>query len=258
MNNTKGLIYDIRHYCIHDGPGIRTTVFFKGCPLRCEWCHNPESQEGRVELVTADRELDGNRFENKSAVGSWQLAVDVMREIEKDAVFFAESGGGVTFSGGEPLMQADFLAELLSLCRKKGVHAAVDTSGHAEPAALKKVMDLADLWLYDLKLMDDPRHLAYTGVSNELSLANLKTLARAGRQVIIRFPVIPGITDDEDNLERMAALMKNLRLRRIDLLPYHATAREKYRRFHRDFLQDGIESPTEERMAELRTFFANM
>lgn len=256
MNQTKGLIYDIRHYCIHDGPGIRTTVFFKGCPLRCAWCHNPESQEGQVELVPVDRELDGKHFENTLTVGSWQSAGEVMQEIEKDAVFYAESGGGVTFSGGEPLMQADFLVELLTLCKQKGIHTAIDTCGHAEPAAPEKVMGLADLWLFDLKLMDDLKHIEYTGVSNELTLSNLKRLADKGKEIIIRFPVIPGITDDEENLDELVKLMKRLRLSRIDLLPYHATAREKYRRFGRDYMLGGIKSPSEIRMSELKAFFA--
>jgi pyruvate formate lyase activating enzyme len=247
------LIFDIRHFTIHDGPGIRTTVFFKGCPLRCRWCHNPESQEAGIGQVTVRRVLDGKRFETKSSVGSQQSAAEVMKEIEKDEVFYQESGGGVTFSGGEPLMQVDALAELLSLCRQKGYHTAIDTSGHAEPAAVKKIIDLADLWLFDLKLMDDLKHIEFTGVSNELALKNLEVLAGAGKDIIIRFPLIPGITDDQPNMDEIAKLMRRLGLKKIDVLPYHAIARDKYLRMGREYFLDGTDSPSSQ--SQLETIF---
>jgi pyruvate formate lyase activating enzyme len=251
----NSLVFDIRRYTIHDGSGIRTTVFFKGCPLRCQWCHNPESQEIVVELVAVERVLDGMEFTSKSAVGSWQSAIELMQEIEKDEVFYQESGGGVTFSGGEPLMQAEALEEILALCRQKGFHTAIDTSGHAEPATVKKIMELADLWLFDLKLMNDIRHVEYTGVSNELALKNLEILAKAGKEIIIRFPFIPGITDYPDNLEDIAVLMKNLNLKRIDVLPYHAIARDKYKRMNRTYLLDNVNEPTGERVEEVKGYF---
>jgi pyruvate formate lyase activating enzyme len=251
----SGLIFDIRRYSIHDGPGIRTTVFFKGCPMRCQWCHNPESQENSVEEIVRVKKLDGNLFANKSAIGFRQEAGQVLSEIDKDAVFYQESGGGVTFSGGEPLMQPDFLAEILGLCRGKGYHTAVDTCGHAEPAVIKRIMEKTHLFLYDLKLMNDLEHIEYTGVSNELSMINLDMIARAGMEVIIRFPVIPGITDRQDNLEAVSALMNRLSLKQIDLLPYHTIGREKYRKLGRDFLMEGIVQPTDDRMKELRTYF---
>jgi len=249
------LIFDIRHYTIHDGPGIRTTVFFKGCPLRCWWCHNPESQESGVGQVLADRVLDGKRFERELAVGRWQSADEAMKEIDKDAVFYKESGGGVTFSGGEPLMQAEALEELLRHCRAKGYHAAIDTCGHAEPAALQKVMELADLWLFDLKLMDDARHVEYTSVSNELALKNLETLTLAGKEIIIRFPLIPGITDGKDNLEAIVKLMVRLGLKKIDILPYHSIARDKYRRIGREFLLEGMKGPDDMEVDETVRYF---
>jgi pyruvate formate lyase activating enzyme len=251
----NALIFDIRHYTIHDGPGIRTTVFFKGCPLRCWWCHNPESQEVGVEQVFVERTLDGRAFESKSAVGSQQSAAEVLKEIEKDEVFYIESGGGVTFSGGEPLMQPDALQEILELCKEKGYHTAIDTSGHAEPVAVKKIMKLADLWLFDLKLINDIKHIEFTGVSNDLALKNLETLAKAGKEIIIRFPHIPGITDEPDNLEEIAAMMKRLRLRRIDILPYHAIAKEKYRRMGKINLMKEIKEPGEEKIEEVIEFF---
>jgi len=252
----NSLVFDIRHYTIHDGPGIRTTVFFKGCPLRCRWCHNPESQERGVEQVSMERILDGKRFERELTVGSWQLAEEVMKEISKDAVFYEESGGGVTFSGGEPLMQAEALQELLGLCREKAYHTAIDTSGHAEPAAVKQVMELADLWLFDLKLMDDDKHMEYTGVSNELALKNLETVAMAGKEIIVRFPLIPGITDGSDNLETISKLMLKLGLKRIDILPYHAIAKDKYRRIGKEFLMEGVKEPAEERVHGIMKYFA--
>jgi pyruvate formate lyase activating enzyme len=249
------LIFDIRRYTIHDGPGIRTTVFFKGCPLRCWWCHNPESQEVGVEQVSVRKVLDGKVFESKLAVGSWQSAGDIMGEIDKDAVFYQESKGGVTFSGGEPMMQADALCELLELSAGKGYHTAIDTSGHAEPAAVKKVMELADLWLFDLKIMNDARHVEYTGVSNELALKNLQALALARKEIIIRFPLIPGITNGLDNLEEIAGLMKKLGLNRIDILPYHAIAKDKYRRMGKAFLSEGVREPEEESVNKTIKFY---
>jgi pyruvate formate lyase activating enzyme len=199
--------------------------------------------------------LNGRSFESKLAVGSWQPAEDVMREIDKDAIFYDESGGGVTFSGGEPLMQADALAELLALCKENGYHTAVDTSGHAEPAVVKKLMTLADLWLFDLKLIDDTKHLEYTGVSNELALKILEMLARAGKEIIIRFALIPGITDEESNLRHIMNLMKKLGLTKIDVLPYHAIAREKYVRMGRVYLLEGMKEPGKEKVDEIIKFF---
>ena len=209
-----------------------------------------------VGQVLVQKVLDGKCFETKSSVGSRQSAVEVMREIDKDAVFYEESGGGVTFSGGEPLMQAEALKQLLELCTEKGYHTAIDTSGHAEPAALKQVMELADLWLIDLKVMDDVKHVEYTGVSNELSLKNLEMLSLAGKEIIIRFPLIPGITDGKENLEEIANLMKKLNLERIDILPYHSIAREKYRRFEKEFLMEGLKEPDKERINEIKDFFS--
>lgn len=203
------------------------------------------------------RVMDGKSFETKLTVGNWQLAVEVMKEIEKDEVFYRESGGGVTFSGGEPLMQFEALHELLELCRKKGYHTAIDTSGHAELDAVQRVMKLVDLWLFDLKLMDDTKHVEYTGVSNELALKNLKTLALARKGIIIRFPLIPGITDGKDNLEAIAKHMKKLGLRNIDILPYHAIARDKYRRLGKEFLLAGLKEVSDDMINKIAQFFVD-
>ena len=202
--------------------------------------------------------LDDRSFETQSAVGSRRSADEVMMEIEKDEVFYLESGGGVTFSGGEPLMQADALKEILLLCKNRGYHTAIDTSGHAEPAAVKKTMDLADLWLFDLKLMDDSRHLEFTGVSNELALHNLELLARNRKDIIIRFPLIPGITDDEMNLLSISNVMKRLGLSRIDILPYHSIAKEKYHRYGKKYLLEDICEPTNLEVEKVQTYFLNI
>ena len=203
------------------------------------------------------RTLDGRVFETKSAVGGRRSAADLMKEIGKDEVFYLESGGGVTFSGGEPLMQAEALKELLNACAMKEYHTAVDTSGHVENGAVKKVMEMVNLWLFDLKLMDDVKHVEYTGVSNELALKNLETLARAGKDIIIRFPLIPGITDGRENLEAIATLMKKLDLKRIDILPYHSIAKDKYKRMGKIFLLDGLKEPGDEKVKEVNDFFRN-
>jgi pyruvate formate lyase activating enzyme len=251
----NSLVFDIRRYSIHDGPGIRTTVFFKGCPLRCIWCHNPESQEGRVDQIAVQKVLDGIPYEKKLAVGSWQSAGEVMKEIENDAVFYEESGGGVTFSGGEPLMQPEALQELLLSCRERNYHTAIDTCGHSVPSVLNRVMGLADLWLFDLKLLDKAKHLEYAGVSNEMILQNLETLAMARKEVIIRFPVIPGITDGYNNIEAVAKLMIRLGLKKIDLLPYHAIAKNKYKRLGKEYGLKSIEKPTEVQVDGIMNFF---
>lgn len=199
--------------------------------------------------------MDGRDYTTELVVGSWQSAEEVMREIEKDAVFYRKSGGGVTFSGGEPLMQANALEELLRLCRDRGFHTAVDTCGYAEPASFNRIKDLTNLWLYDLKLVDDVKHVEFTGVSNEFALKNLEVIARAGKEIIIRFPVIPGITDGIENLDGILNLMKQLDLKRIDVLPYHAIANEKYRRMGKMNVLEGLKEPEQSRIDEIIEYF---
>jgi pyruvate formate lyase activating enzyme len=199
--------------------------------------------------------MDGKIFESDMTVGSWQSAVDIMKEIEKDEVFYLESGGGVTFSGGEPLLQPYALKQLLELCKLKGYHTAIDTSGHAEPAALRILMKLANLWLFDLKIIDDIKHVEYTGVSNEPALKNLQTLALEGEEIIVRFPLIPGITNGKNNLEAISGLMKELNLNRIDILPYHSIAKDKYRRMEKQFILDGVKEPGAEEINAVVKFF---
>ncbi len=220
----KGVIFDIKRFAIHDGPGIRTTVFLKGCPLRCAWCHNPESQRPGVETLAG---RDG-----PTPVGRKVSAAELVREVARDTVFFDESQGGVTFSGGEPLAQPAFLVEALDRCGDLAIHRAVDTSGHAPRDVLLDVARRTDLFLYDVKLMNDARHQALTGVAATPILENLRALCETGVAIRIRVPVIPGITDTDANLAALGAWLRTLpRALPVTLLPYHAAAMDKYRRF---------------------------
>jgi pyruvate formate lyase activating enzyme len=239
----RGLIFDIRRFSVHDGPGIRTTVFFKGCQLSCWWCHNPESRDGIVECSVKHLSLGGKKFERTETTGRWMTAEEVMQELERDRVFYDESAGGVTFSGGEPMLQEAFLVELMKLCTSRGIHTALDTSGYATREAMDNVAKVTDLMLFDLKLMNDELHRNYTGVSNVPILENLKFLAEAGKTIILRFPVIPGITGTTENVGEMKSFISGELMKtsnhavttsqnlQLSLLPYHSMAREKYRRF---------------------------
>jgi pyruvate formate lyase activating enzyme len=252
----KGLIFDIKHYSINDGPGIRTTVFFKGCPLRCWWCHNPESQAKYEEVVIKERSLDGRSFRVEEVSGRWVEAEEVIREIEKDGIYYDQSGGGITFSGGEPLMQPEFLLELLRMAKARGYHTALDTCGHVSETVLEQVMDLVDLFLYDLKLIDYEEHLKYTGVTNDKVLKNLMFLSEMGKKIIIRVPIIPGITDTPKNITALRDLLLELNgLEQIDLLPYHRIAKSKYQRLKMNYRLNELAEPTAEKLNELRDVF---
>lgn len=265
---TSGTVFNISRYAIHDGPGIRTTVFLKGCPLGCWWCHNPEGispepeislcpnrcarcgacieacPEHAISMSDDGAETDATLCklcftctqvcpaDAREIVGRTMTADEVMAEIKKDVAFYDESGGGVTFSGGEPLMQPAFLLELLGGCGRLDIHRTVDTSGYATRSVLLEVAGRSDLLLYDLKHMNPEIHRKYTGVSNELILENLKALSCRPIAFRIRFPVMPGINDDRNNIERTGAFLQSLhRVCYIDLLPYHDVASSKYKRF---------------------------
>ena len=258
---TSGMVFDIQRCSIHDGPGVRTTAFLKGCPLRCEWCHNPEGIDPAPELmITADRCLvchactevcpidDGGAAPagqpwNRHACVGCGSCVDVcpadarelmgreygveelVDQVERDRVFFETSGGGVTFSGGEPLHQPDFLAACLSLCRERGLHTVVDTCGLAPPGVVLEVASLTDLVLFDLKHMDPEIHRRHTGADNILILENLCALSASGAEIWVRVPVIPGVNDDDANLEATGAFLASLpRPHPVYLLPYHDMA----------------------------------
>jgi pyruvate formate lyase activating enzyme len=250
-------------FSLHDGPGIRTTVFLKGCPLACWWCHNPEGQEfgfspmyfesrcrrcgdcveacphGAITLEDGVIRASGRcqrcgMCVSACGTGARQMAgrrigvAEALQEIERDVLFFEESGGGVTISGGEPLSQPAFAEALLAACRAHRIHTALDTSGFAPRDVALRVSAHADLVLYDLKLLDSAAHEKYTGVPNGPILANLEALVEAGRNVVVRVPLIPGLNDTPEALGGLASLASRLGLRRIDLLPYHRIGSHKY------------------------------
>ncbi|MCX7681715.1 MAG: glycyl-radical enzyme activating protein [Anaerolineae bacterium] len=284
----EGIVFDIRRFSIHDGPGIRTTEFLKGCPLRCRWCHNPEGLNPGLEMmfwprrclgcgacllacpqgaisqngstVSTDRSkctLCGECVavcyaEARQIVGRRMSVAQVMAEVARDLPFYDESGGGVTLSGGEPLAQPDFVRALLRACKKKGIHTALDTCGFAAWEVLDSIREYVDLFLYDLKLMDDARHRQCTGVSNALILSNLQALSRCGHAIVIRIPLIPGINDDEDNLRQTGVFAAALpHLLRVDLLPYHSMSSDKYSRLDMTYPLPATRPPSAERVAEI-------
>jgi len=280
-----GLVLNIMRFGLHDGPGIRTTVFLKGCPLNCWWFHNPESRSRKTEVTySAERcircgdcvracpegalELNEQIIRNPSlcqhdadarcveacstgaqeVFGRWMTVPRVMAEILKDQIFYDESGGGITVSGGEPLMQADFVEALLAECRSRGIHTVLDTCGYAEWRELDRVRRYADLILFDLKIMDPAKHEQFTGVRNDRILANLSSLAKGQSAVIVRIPVIPGVNDDEDNFAAVSGFLAPLGLQRIDLLPYHRIAIGKYLRLGMPYRMGDVAPPAEEHL----------
>jgi pyruvate formate lyase activating enzyme len=294
------MIFDMRRYAIHDGPGIRTTVFFKGCPLSCPWCHNPEGQSGAREVFfresrcircgacldactrgaisweghghgdggspVTDRErceacgacADACFSEAREIAGRIVTPEEVIAELERDRPFYDTSSGGVTFSGGEPLAQPEFLGALLAACKAKGIHTALDTCGYASWDVIDSIRRDVDLFLYDIKVMDEERHRALTGVSNDLILTNARALSERGHAIVVRVAVIPGINDDDDFARALGAFVRSLpRVSEIDLLPYNRMEIAKYARLGRAFrLSRELRTPgplalSEERMARI-------
>jgi len=253
----KGIVFNIQRYAVHDGPGIRVTVFLKGCPLRCWWCHNPESRRKEPETIRHKVVLEGSpKLSEEEVIGKTMTVQEVMREIEKEVVFFDESGGGVTFSGGEPLMQPEFLKAVLECCNEQEIHTAIDTTGYAPSDIFQSVIDYVDLFLYDLKLIDEDLHRKYTGVSNKLILENLGTLSERRKKIAIRFPVIPHITDTEKNIIDILKFVTNLNgIQQIHLLPYHRIAEGKYQQFHLENKMAGVMPPSAEKLEALKQQF---
>ncbi len=227
----SGMIFDIKRFAVHDGPGIRTTVFFKGCPLNCWWCHNPESQQLEPELI-----LKPNS-EVSEVVGREISLNELMEEVRRDIIFFDESGGGVTISGGEPLMQSEFLISILEECNKENIHTTLDTTGYSSLNIMRQILGKVNLHLYDLKFIDDEKHLEYTGVSNKLILENLKFLDSRKIPVIIRIPIIPGVTDSESNIKEISEFISASlnSIRNVNILPYNRLGEGKYPRLNRSY-----------------------
>ncbi len=248
----RDMIFDITRSSFVDGPGIRTTVFFKGCNLRCAWCHNPESQVrerqmlfyshkckgcGRCRAVCphalSSCELCGACAaacpeEARKMCGREMTAEEILREVIRDKTFYDASGGGVTFSGGECMLRPAFLRECLSLCREAEIQTAVDTAGCVPWESFEGVLDKTDLFLYDLKLMDKTLHKKYIGADNTLILENLVKLASLGCEIIVRIPVIGGVNDNDSEMHAMAEFLAPLSVRAVELLPYHAMGEHKY------------------------------
>jgi pyruvate formate lyase activating enzyme len=253
-----GIIFDIKRFAVHDGPGIRTTVFMKGCPLSCQWCHNPESMSAAICTVPKTVRIGETAFTENETVGREMTVEQVMKELHKEQIFMEESGGGVTFSGGEPLQQADFLLEMLLACKNEKMHTAVDTSGFCNWKILEILAQYADLFLYDLKLMDDKLHKNYTGVSNKLMLENLEKLLELGKKVRIRIPIIPEITFTEDNINQTLTYLSGLKfpIEGIDLLPCHNTASHKYVRFGMENKLGELKTMRKSDLEETKLLFA--
>jgi len=215
--SASGTIFNIQHFSVNDGPGIRTTIFLKGCPLSCWWCHNPESRSPEIVEV------------NGKTIGKIYTVDEVFKIINKDRIFFEQSGGGVTFSGGEPLVQLSFLTEILKKCKENDIHTAVDTTGYTDKKSLDNIIPYTDLFLFDLKIIDPENHLKYTSASNEKILNNLKHFVSENSNVIIRIPLIPKITVTTENIKEIIKyLQTNSPEVEIDLLPYHKIANGKY------------------------------
>lgn len=299
--SVKGLIFDIKRYSIHDGPGIRTTFFLKGCPLSCWWCHNPEGISPRPVLLRhAGRCIGCGKCVKVCPRGAWSrdehgalhydrdacvlcgkcAAVcpsaaieiagreitpeEVLLEAKKDVPFFDESGGGVTFSGGEPLMQGEFLLACLEKLKEEEIHTAVDTSGFCDAHILLRAAEQADLFLFDLKHIDSGEHELYTGVNNAAILSNLEKLdealaTRGAGRINLRMPVIPGVNDDRETLARIAGLAKGIKsLSGVNLLPYHAAAEGKYKKLDMEYKMGDCLQPSGEKMTEALEIFLSL
>ncbi len=219
---TTGIIFDIREFAVHDGPGIRTTVFLKGCPLACQWCHNPEGQSRRPQAMHSPTV---SRTAGQAYTPEALAAI-----LNRQAAILRDNEGGVTFSGGEPLLQADFVAEVID--RLQGIHVLLDTCGYGRASAFGRLLERSQLVYYDLKLIDRLAHKHYTGCYNDRILANLRLLAASGVPYVIRVPLVPGVTDTDENLAAIAELVAGLprlpALPEVHLLPYNRAAGAKY------------------------------
>jgi pyruvate formate lyase activating enzyme len=262
LDSKRGIIFNIQRFAIHDGPGIRTTVFFKGCPLRCWWCHNPESHKilpEKFDGCNLRRGFDQSFTMNKDEIGKEFSVDDLMNEIVKDKIFYDESNGGVTLSGGEPLMQHKFLSQVLKECKNNRINSAVDTSGYASTEIMKEISEDADLFLYDLKLMRDDLHQKYTGVSNQLILKNLIDLDKLNKKIIIRIPIVPELTDTNENLFAIRGFISDLtNVEEVNLLPYHKAGEGKYRKYGKENKMVDTDSPENKNLENIKMFFSEL
>lgn len=266
----KATVFDIQRNSYVDGPGIRTTVFFKGCNLRCKWCHSPESQSfekqvlfykdkctgcGRCKAFDALDE-DFICFEGaKEICGKEYTDSEILSEVMKDKIFYDMSGGGVTFSGGECMLQVDFLTEILKKCKENGISTAIDTAGNVPFESFEKVLPYTDMFLYDVKAVDSDKHVKYTGVTNALILENLKKLLGRGVCVWVRVPLVEGVNDSIDEMKKIKDIFDKYGYpEKIELLPYHAMGESKYAALGKEFIK--FETPSNEKIEMLQKIFA--
>jgi pyruvate formate lyase activating enzyme len=257
----KGIIFSVKRYAIHDGPGIRVTFFMKGCPLSCWWCHNPEGISPEPFVVEQVDRIGDREFRKNETVGKSYEPKDILAILEKERIFMNQSKGGVTFSGGEPMIQLDFLLEALQACKENGFHTTVDTSGYSTPGSFKKIIPYADLFLFDIKHLDTLKHKEFTGVPNETILNNYHLIVESGTDFMVRIPIVPGFNDDTDHLARLKNFIlgeKHDNLKMISLLPYHKIGFSKYKRFNISYKMENVEQPSAQRMKELKEFFSGL
>jgi pyruvate formate lyase activating enzyme len=272
-------VLNIQKFCQHDGPGIRTTVFLKGCPLRCWWCHNPESIEAEIELVVDPEKcvncgrcqeictheecvlcgtcVEACLSQARMLMGQDMTVDEIMLEIMKDKAFYETSGGGVTISGGDPLLQSEELIELLVRLKTAGIHVALDTSGYSNWNKLNKLIDQIDLFLFDLKVVNQRKHLKYTGADNEIIIENLQRLSDNNQLIWIRIPLIEGINTDEKDIDEFIGILKNIRFEQINLLPYHAYGTDKFRKFAIEETEWNPKSPGNEQIKLIKGCLTN-
>lgn len=275
-------IFDIERGSFVDGPGIRTTVFFKGCNLKCAWCHNPESHRAKPQMMFYGdkcagcgkcKEVCPHHLENCDLCGKCTIYCpvdarkicgkeytidEVLSEVIKDKTYYEDSGGGVTFSGGECMLQIDFLCKILEKCKENGIHTAVDTAGHIPFKSFEKILPYTDLFLYDIKIFDNQKHRQYVGVGNELIFENLKKLFTAGAKIWIRIPIIAGVNDSIEEMKRIKGFLAECGdPEKIECLPYHAMGENKYRAIGKE--PQIFKIPDAEKMKQLKEiFFINM
>lgn len=244
LKNVTGRIFDIQRFSTHDGPGVRTIVFLKGCPLRCRWCCNPESQSYEIQQMRERGKL--------KTVGRDVTVGEVLAEILRDRPYYRRSGGGLTLSGGESLWQPDFATALLEAAHQNGINTAMETTGFAEPEVIERFLPHVDLFLMDIKHTDSKKHEEFTTRPNEKILQNAKLIAQKAKQLIIRVPVIPGFNDTEEEIEGIAAFTASLpNVREIHLLPYHRMGQGKYEGLDRPYLMGDVPPPTAAQMERL-------